>query len=66
MLTKNTQNRPTSFMTSAKTQKMRKVVWDETRSVLEALSPDAVQVYAELDQKGGGMSSDRIIESAKD
>lgn len=47
-------------MTSERTREMRKVIWDETRSVLEALSPDAVHVYAELDQKTGGVSSDRV------
>ncbi|KAK8022843.1 Short-chain dehydrogenase/reductase SDR [Apiospora rasikravindrae] len=58
--------KPTRFMTSAKARDMRKIIWDETRTVLEALSPDAVQIYADLDQKIAGMSSDRIIDCVKE
>ncbi|KAK7960296.1 hypothetical protein PG996_010934 [Apiospora saccharicola] len=52
--------KPTKFMTSEKTREMRKVIWEETRSVLELLSPEAVQVYADLEHKSGGLSGDRI------
>ncbi|KAK8109334.1 Retinol dehydrogenase 12 [Apiospora sp. TS-2023a] len=60
MLTSAAMYRPTKFMSSERTREMRKVIWEETRSVLELLSPEAVQVYADLDQKSGGLSSDRI------
>ncbi|KAK8075892.1 hypothetical protein PG994_003164 [Apiospora phragmitis] len=48
--------KPTSFMTSERAKKMRRAVWEETRSVLERLSPDAKQVYADLDLMSGRSS----------
>lgn len=52
-------------MASKRTREMREVIWEETRAVLEALSPDAVKVFADLDQKSGGLSSDPV-DPAKD
>ncbi|KAK8117349.1 NAD(P)-binding protein [Apiospora kogelbergensis] len=55
--------RPTSFMTCERTQEMQNVIWAETRSVLEALSSDAKQVYANLDQRAGQVQSDHLEDS---
>ncbi|KAK8006766.1 hypothetical protein PG989_000756 [Apiospora arundinis] len=52
--------KPTSFMTSQKTQEMRKAIWDETRSILEVLTSDASEAYANLDQRGVGVYSSHL------